>query len=791
MDPTRDLNYRVTPYQVNYQRPGQYHSQSGVTGPPGNYYPYPMHHQQQQQPSFNPQPNPQGPIQQQLFSPHNSQQLPQNHLQQQQHQQQSQIYQPNLNFHGSPVNYHQEVSQSYPYHGRGGNYSIRPTVPQPLPYSYPHHQQPTPHSLTHPGIYPSFDLNSNRQQQGYHNNLVPMVQNNNPSYSGNAYEHRPQPHEQKPFTPQQQTLPPVSHHHHPHPHPHHQQQQQPQQQQPLQVKPNLLIDQTRQPPLPQQHLQHQQHFHQHMHHQLIRPQPSNTIKNDISQNVPRTDSANAPFSSCNTANAPVAFSTQITNKPYVPHPKMPPAEVPSSQPGPLPSQPTESTIKPNVASTTSTSTSTTSVSQSKIVTSETKAPTQSPTKATTTTTSTTSSTTNTTTPAVAKQQVSIPSHDEQMDVDFIRRMMMPSDKHRSSSSMIISSPSKASSPSVKEEKEKDKGNEKVDSPSKSNEATSKGASSTSGNNKGRQRKNSASTVEKLRKSFTTSCSSSKGGDVKKTNVNSSSRSMKGNPGRRRKMASDLELDSSFTTDDTSELTTLDSLETVVEVEPYNPPTKLNPLINRTLPPISEEHRKLINNLKDAKIIEDDTLYKLMLSLDMKLFYENISPEWAEHEAVCLERTIKHIKPGCSVLVFPYNTYFSVALGLYVGTGGRVVAFGHQGNAFALRSNGLSWLLDDYRIRFTNNTAALYYGHPDYNTYLECGFPKGAPYDLVVLTDQELTNEIRSQCKVGGLFIRPDEEDLFFTNEPIESNDDPYNTETETEAESETETEDNS
>ena len=394
--------------------------------------------------------------------------------------------------------------------------------------------------------------------------------------------------------------------------------------------------------------------------------------------------------------------------------------------------------------------------------------------------------------------MSIPSHDEQMDVDFIRRMMMPSASHRSSSSLITSASAK-SSPSAsekgseeKDEKDKDNDKEKtekadssISSPAKSSDSTCKESSV----NKARQRKNSASAVEKLRKSLTTSCSSSKAIDVKKSTANTPSRSMKGSHSRRRKMvSSDLELDSSFITDDTTGLTELASLESVVDVEPYEPPSKLNPLINRTLPPVSEEHRKLINKLRDTKIIEDDTLYKLMMSLDMKLFYENISPEWAEHEAVCLERTIKHVKPGCSILVFPYNTYFSVALGIFVGTGGRVVAFGHQGNAFALRSNGLSWLLDDYRIRFTNNTAALYYGYPDYNTFLECGFSKGAPYDLVVLTDQELSREIRSQVKLGGLFIRPDEEDLFFTNEPIdESNGDPYDAETETE----TETEDNS
>lgn len=381
----------------------------------------------------------------------------------------------------------------------------------------------------------------------------------------------------------------------------------------------------------------------------------------------------------------------------------------------------------------------------------------------------------------SKQQLSIPSQEEQMDVDFIRRMMMPSAKERSSS--LLTNPSTSDKSN---EKSDVKSNEKVDSPlsKKVTESLNKSAE------KSRQRKQSVSAVEKLRKSFSANSPNSRTSDMSSkksvpSGVTVASRSMKGGKHRRKMVNLD---DSSLLSDEAGETETLASYENLIEYEEYNPPSKLNPLINRSMPPVSEEHRKLINRLRDSNIIEDDSLYKLMMSLDMKLFYEKISPEWAEHEAVCLERTIKHIQPGHSILVFPYNTYFSVALAVYVGTGGRVVAFGHQGNAFALRSNGLSWLLDDYRIRFTNNTVALYYGYPDYNTYLECGFPKAAPFDLVVLTDQEITKEIRSQSKIGGLFIRPDEENLFFVNEPVESSNDPYNTETETE--SETECEDN-
>lgn len=789
MNPPRDLNYRVAAHhQMNYSRPSQF--SGSPNAPQVNYYNYPMHPHPQMQPqqSYTPvhQP-PELPFNPTISSPqgsmyHHASPLLHDHSSPENH-----MHPTAVNFHGQSMNYHppshqnasHEMPQSYGYHTKPTNYQVRPAISHAPAYNFapqsqfnqqqaPQVQMPFPHT----GNYP-YALDPNRPHT-FTPNMYP------PSTVNNYQLPRPQVSQEKPFQPQISPLMQVSPHqatpstatfpshvHDPMRNQHEQNDRQ-EQKQPQQV--------SHHPPHVQHagninfsRHQHHHHQHHHHHHQPSQAQPMgqsiNTFTSNSSTVSPIKSNHVLPQSSEGSMNPPrtseaTSFTPSIAHKPSSSTDDSARASSSSSEKAKETAAPSQapSNSKPSPVKSESTVTSGDDC-KSKSSSSTFMTPDKSP----------------------CKQQLSIPSHEEQMDVDFIRRMMMPSAKERSSSLFTSSS-----SGDKNNEKVEVKSNEKVESPSGTKKVTD---SSTKSIEKSRQRKHSVSTVEKLRKSFSANSPNARTSEsigkksVTNATVTVQSRSMKGGKNRR-KMG---QLDDSLSSDETTDLDALDTYQSLIEVEEYNPPSKLNPLINRSMPPVSEEHRKLVDRLRDAKIIEDDSLYKLMMSLDMKLFYEKVSPEWAEHEAVCLERTIKHIQPGHSILVFPYNTYFSVALAVYVGTGGRVVAFGHQGNAFALRSNGLSWLLDDYRIRFTNNTVALYYGYPDYNTYLQCGFPKGAPFDLVVLTDQEITNEIRSQSKIGGIFIRPDEENLFFLNEPVnEASNDPYNTETETETETECE-----
>lgn len=191
-----------------------------------------------------------------------------------------------------------------------------------------------------------------------------------------------------------------------------------------------------------------------------------------------------------------------------------------------------------------------------------------------------------------------------------------------------------------------------------------------------------------------------------------------------------------------------------EEEPFEWPTEVA-IRDRPLPSISNEHRDLIIRYKEKDIISSDKVYQLMMSVDFNHFYHEVKDCWVEHNAIILERTLQVIKEGDRILVFPLNIYFCVCLALYVGEKGGVVCFGHFGNTHSLRKAGIEWLLDDYRIRFTNITKELFFGKPDYVSFLDEGFPRGAPYDAIIMTDQPLSDAVFQQLKPEGLIFRPD------------------------------------
>jgi hypothetical protein len=179
---------------------------------------------------------------------------------------------------------------------------------------------------------------------------------------------------------------------------------------------------------------------------------------------------------------------------------------------------------------------------------------------------------------------------------------------------------------------------------------------------------------------------------------------------------------------------------------------------RPLPPVSQGHADLLQRFRDRKIITEQEVYDIMMKVDFGLFYENVKDEWVEHNAVIIERTMSCLKPGFRILLSPLNVYYAVVLALLVGDEGGVVAFGHYGNVHTLTKAGLKWMIDDYRLRFTNNRYELFYGKPNYEQFLTNGFPKGAPYDMIVMTDQPLSDAVMNQLKPNGIIIRPDIED---------------------------------
>lgn len=180
---------------------------------------------------------------------------------------------------------------------------------------------------------------------------------------------------------------------------------------------------------------------------------------------------------------------------------------------------------------------------------------------------------------------------------------------------------------------------------------------------------------------------------------------------------------------------------------------------RPLPPVSQEHADLIKRFQERGIITDSQVYDVMMKLDFRIFYYNVKDEWVEHNAVIIERTLSCLKPGFRILLSPLNLYYAVILAILVGEEGGVVSFGHYGNVHTLTKAGLRWMIDDYRLRFTNNRYELFYGKPNYEEFLTDGFPKGAPYDMIVMTDQPLTDMVMSQLKApDGIVIRPDIED---------------------------------
>lgn len=192
------------------------------------------------------------------------------------------------------------------------------------------------------------------------------------------------------------------------------------------------------------------------------------------------------------------------------------------------------------------------------------------------------------------------------------------------------------------------------------------------------------------------------------------------------------------------------------------PTSIDESVPRPMPPISEEHRNRIDRLKNDGIITNQRVYEIMMSLDFAIFYDIITDEWIEHNYVLLDRSSDVVKEGDRVLVFPFNTYYSVALSLMLGPKGSVICYGHLQNTFTMKKCGLEWLMTDHRLKFRNKEEALYYAVP-LQVFQEVGWPRMAPFNVIMMSDQPLNGAIEDQLSEEGVVFKPDTGDFLFRN----------------------------
>lgn len=199
-----------------------------------------------------------------------------------------------------------------------------------------------------------------------------------------------------------------------------------------------------------------------------------------------------------------------------------------------------------------------------------------------------------------------------------------------------------------------------------------------------------------------------------------------------------------------------------ECGPFIWPTSIDESISRPMPPISEEHRARIDRLKNDGVITNQRVYDTMMSLDFAIFYDNITDEWIEHNYVLLDRSSDIVKEGDHVLVFPYNTYYAVSLSLMLGPRGSVLCYGHLQNASTVKKCGLGWLMADNRLKFRNEEDALYYAVP-LQLFQDIGWPRMAPFNVIMMSDQSLTPEVIDQLSEEGVVYKPDTGDFLFRN----------------------------
>ena len=183
---------------------------------------------------------------------------------------------------------------------------------------------------------------------------------------------------------------------------------------------------------------------------------------------------------------------------------------------------------------------------------------------------------------------------------------------------------------------------------------------------------------------------------------------------------------------------------------------------RPMPPISDEHRSRIEQFRENGIITNPKIFDVIMSLDFAIFYDKITDEWIEHNYILLDRSSEVVKEGDHVLVLTYNTYYSVALSLLLGPKGAVMCYGHIQNSYSLKKHGLGWLMEDHRVMFRNPDDSLYYAIP-FRDFQDIGWPRMAPYNVIMMSDNDLTDAVIDQLSDEAVVFRPETGDILYRN----------------------------
>ena len=115
--------------------------------------------------------------------------------------------------------------------------------------------------------------------------------------------------------------------------------------------------------------------------------------------------------------------------------------------------------------------------------------------------------------------------------------------------------------------------------------------------------------------------------------------------------------------------------------------------------VSDEHVKLISEMKSQGLFESNEVEEIMSKVDFTWFYKEWAPDWPYTNAKMLQSTLKVLRKGIDILSFPLNIYYNVCLALMIGHEGSVICFGHAANINMLKFAGLDFLEKDDRLRF--------------------------------------------------------------------------------------------
>jgi hypothetical protein len=153
--------------------------------------------------------------------------------------------------------------------------------------------------------------------------------------------------------------------------------------------------------------------------------------------------------------------------------------------------------------------------------------------------------------------------------------------------------------------------------------------------------------------------------------------------------------------------------------------------------MAAKHKHIIDNLRSESKIRTDRVYEVMLAVKFSNFNWSYSYSDASYIANELENSANRIKEGDHVLVINswYYLYVPLCLALMVGPKGQVVAHGDEGIDFVKKEH--SHILESKRLVLVNF---------NWDTFREEGFTMKAPYDVILICEKNVTDEIKEQMR---------------------------------------------